>query len=35
MYLGVIIFLALAVLVVVAFIRVKSRDRAYGRGDEE
>ena len=32
---GGLIFFVLAVLVVVAFVRVKRRDRAYGEGDDE
>jgi len=32
---GGLIFFVLAVLVVVAFVRVKQRDRAYGAGDTE
>ncbi len=35
MYFGIIIFIALAFLVVVAFIKVKARDRAYGAGEDE
>jgi hypothetical protein len=30
---GTFIFAVLAILVVVAFVKVKQRDRAYGRGD--
>jgi hypothetical protein len=34
MYIGVAIFAVLAVLCVVAFIKVKKRDDAYGRGED-
>jgi hypothetical protein len=34
-YIGSFIFLALAVLVVVAFVKVKRRDRAYGAGEDD
>jgi hypothetical protein len=33
MFFGLIIFIALAVLCVVAFVAVKRRDREYGRGE--
>ena len=32
-YVGTLIFLALAVLCVVAFVKVRRRDREYGRGE--
>ncbi len=35
MYFGLIIFIVLALLVVVAFVKVKRRDRAYGAGEDE
>ncbi len=33
MYFGLLIFIALAVLCVVAFVKVKQRDRRYGEGE--
>ena len=33
MYFGILIFIGLAVLCVIAFVAVKRRDREYGRGD--
>jgi len=35
MYFGLVLFILLAVLLVVAFVKVKRRDRAYGAGEDE
>ena len=35
MYFGLIIFIVLAILMVFAFIKVKRKDRAYGRGEDD